>query len=185
MQKLKSSNRERIVSILSKVNLFEDLSQAELEQLYSLNNDFYHTSYREVFVREGTIESFFYILLAGHVEIYKNDQPDHIICQLSPGNFVGENSYFNHHTRNANVRAKEECILMKVSVNSLRLTPLEVKDKIKDKLIFELIKRVGSMNNSQLSLVSEVRDAQRRIADLEHQMQQILQEYPHIRMRFN
>mgnify|MGYP000020274241 CR=1 FL=1 len=184
MHRLKSSNRERILGILNKVSLFKTLTEAEIEHLYMQNNDFYRTDYGEVFVREGAVESFFYILLAGEVEIYKNDEPSHIICQLSPGNFLGENSYFNRRPRNANVRAKGECVLMKIDADTVRLMPLEVRDKIKDKIILELVQRVGNMNESQLGLVDEVRQAQQQIEKLEKQMKRILDEYPYIRMRF-
>lgn len=185
MQKLKSSKRELIINTLGKVNLFESLTIRELEHLYSLNNDFYHIEANEVFVREGSEESFFYVLLAGNVVIYKNNNPEHEICELSPGNFVGENSYFNRRARNANVRARGECILMRINANTIKSLPLEVKDKIKDKIIFELVQRVSRMNKSHLDLVGEVREAKQKVYDLDSQVQQILQEYPHIRMRFN
>lgn len=185
MQKLKSSKREQIITILGKVNLFENLTTTELEYLYSLNNDFYHTQANEVFVREGAEEPFFYVLLAGNVVIYKNNRPEHEICELSPGNFVGENSYFNQRARNANVRAKGDCILMRINANTIKSLPLEVKDKIKDKIIFELVQRVSRMNKSHLDLVGEVRKTKQKNYDLDSQIQQILQEYPHIRMRYN
>lgn len=184
MQRLKSLNRERIKSILNKVELFEGLSESEIELLYLENNNFFKTDFGEVFVREGEIEPFFYVLLAGKVVIYKNDDPKHILSKLSPGNFVGESSYFNHRARNANVRANGECILMKVDAVSIRTMPLDVKDKIKDQIILELARRVGNMNDSQLDLVNEARQTQKHIQDLENQLKRIHEEYPHIRTRF-
>lgn len=183
MQRLKSSNKDKILKILSKVSLFSGLDPEDIEHLYNLNGDFYRVDTGEVFIREGAVETFFYVLLTGEVEVYKSEAPNHIICEISPGNFIGENSYFKRLARNANVRAKGNCVLMKVDAETVKILPFDVRDKIKDQIMLELVRRVGSMNNSQVALVDEVKQAQKRIAELESQMRRLSEEYPHIRMR--
>lgn len=185
MRKLKSSNRELIIAILRKVELFESLSIEDIEELYTHNTAFYYINCHEVFVQEGEVEPFFYILLAGGADIFKNDEPNHVICQLSPGSIIGGDAYFERYTRYENVRANSESFLIKICVNKIRLLPNELKEKIKDKIILDLASRVIDMNDTQLDLVGTVRNAQRRLKTIENKMQKILKEYPHIRMRFD
>lgn len=167
MQPLNAANIDRMVEILKNVPLFKSLSELEIEHLYMQGAEFLKTKPAEVIITEGAKEPYFYILLTGQAEIYKNNLPSHIIATLKPGNFLGENSYLNNSPRNANVRATQECVIMKMDAKVLHQMPLEIRDKIKDKFIEELIRRVTKMNAVQLELVARLQRTEQKLAAAE------------------
>jgi len=106
---------------LANAGVFADLSGDQLETLVEGSH---LVSYGpgEAVVQEGAEGRSMFHLLRGTVEILKEVEPGHTVTvrQLGPGEVFGEMTLFLNAPRSATVRAKEECLLLKVDRESIK-----------------------------------------------------------------
>ena len=106
---------------LANAGVFADLSGDQLERLVEGSH---LVSYGpgEAVVQEGAEGRSMFHLLRGTVEILKEVEPGHTVTvrQLGPGEVFGEMTLFLDAPRSATVRAKEECLLLKVDRESIK-----------------------------------------------------------------
>lgn len=105
---------------LRKITLFNDLSDAELTELYESGEIIKVTSGSHVVV-EGEPTRGLYILLEGTVSIYKNDASKKNLVRLAyleAGAVFGELSLFDPSPRSATVAAETPCQLFSLDFDS-------------------------------------------------------------------
>jgi len=99
--------------LLLDVDLFASLDNAEREQLAAIGHRLTVAKRQTVF-RHGDPATGFYVILKGSVVVYRDaiGQPMQRLASLEAGDHFGELALFGEGTRNASVRAVEDCILM-------------------------------------------------------------------------
>lgn len=111
-------------------------------------------SYRadEVLIEHGRHGDEFFMLMSGVLDV--STSTGHKVAEIRPGQFFGEVAFILNERRTANVIAKEDVVVMVLDHTTLKLLPVALRDKIKDKLIAGLVKRVSELNGKveQLSL---------------------------------
>ena len=74
---------------------------------------------RAVIFRQGSRSQYLYLVLEGSVSVVVDDNqdPDHemVVSYLNPGDFVGEMGLFGEEVRTANLIARTDCELAKIS----------------------------------------------------------------------
>jgi eukaryotic-like serine/threonine-protein kinase len=100
---------------LNGLGFFMNFNDAEIWSLVRASNwDNYPPG--AVIINEGDVDNSFYIILAGQVNILKNDQ---IIDTLQDGNCFGEMGFLSRTERTATVKAKTDVSLIRVNKSTL------------------------------------------------------------------
>jgi CRP/FNR family cyclic AMP-dependent transcriptional regulator len=132
-------------AILEKVEIFEGLSQQELE---ALSNSSMTRSYPKntVIINENDHADSLYVIESGRVKIYCSDKngKEFIMNTLSEGDYFGELALLDDEKRSASVRTMEKsnfCIIYKEDFNKI----LEEQPNIAKTLIRNLTRRVRKL----------------------------------------
>jgi CRP/FNR family transcriptional regulator, cyclic AMP receptor protein len=132
--------------MLKVIPFFQHLSNSQLESVGA------HLSIRavekgKVIVRRGEMADSFYIIVAGRVKIYIEDDNEPtrevILKTLGSGEFFGELPVFDNEPRSANVMALENCHLQVLSFQSFRRA-IETSPDIAHRVMQTLAKRLRS-----------------------------------------
>ncbi len=112
---------EMCCEALASGGLFADLNREQLETLVA-GSHLISYGPGEAVVQEGAEGHSMFHLLRGSVEILKEVEPGHTVAvrELGPGQLFGEMTLFLDAPRSATVRAKEECLLLKVDRGSIK-----------------------------------------------------------------
>ena len=157
-------NKLKLMEILSRVPLFKDLQPNEREQVMQMKAVFTPIKCREVFIKEGAHEPWFYIILAGKAMV---SHKGHDLGHLVPGQFIGEVGFICREPRSASVSAMEEMVVMKVDYEAFRKLPVRIRESIKDKIISGLVERTIAINQKFIDQEDEIVKLKKRIADYE------------------
>lgn len=98
----------------------------------------------EQLIEHGDNGEEFFMLMTGKLNVLTPQGTQ--VAQLSPGSFFGEVAFILNEKRTASVVAESESLVMVINHTTLKLMPVKVKDKIKDKIISGLINRVAELN---------------------------------------
>lgn len=111
-------SREDRMLLLSKVSLFSNLNDKELEKLAEASEPEYRDK-GDVIVKKGDTGDSIIILLEGMLEVFDTRSENNRIrmAVLRPGDFFGEMSFFTGSPRSADVRASTEVCLYKIRKN--------------------------------------------------------------------
>jgi CRP-like cAMP-binding protein len=99
------------VDLLDRVSLFATLSPADRERIARLTEDV-EVAAGTVLTREGRQEGFFYVVVAGNVEITRDGVP---IDTVRAGGFLGEIALLDAGPRTATATALTPCELLRVN----------------------------------------------------------------------
>ncbi|XOV77854.1 MAG: cyclic nucleotide-binding domain-containing protein [Aestuariibacter sp.] len=157
-------NNLKIMEILSRVPLFKDLQPVERQQVVQMKAVFSPIRAKDIFIKEGSQEPWFYIILAGKAEVSHRGR---VLGQLVPGQFIGEVGFICREPRSATVSAVDEMVVMKIDYEAFRRLPVRIRDAIKDKIIAGLVERISRHNDQFIKAEEERERLLKRIGDLE------------------
>jgi len=128
----------RKTDLLRPIEFFRSFSRQEIEQV-TMYGTFIRYSKSQVIVREGDVDTTFFILLSGSVRVIKNNKR---IADLDAGACFGEMGAFTRTARTAHVVAKQPCIVLKLDLKVLERECPELKVKFYQVFIETLINRL-------------------------------------------
>ncbi len=127
-------------SLLKTVDFFRTFTRTEIEAVTCFGT-FIRYGKGQVIVKEGDMDSTFFILLTGSVRVIKNNRK---IADLDKGACFGEMGAFTMTSRSAHVVATEPCIVLKLDLKVLDRENPDVKLKFYKVFIETLIQRLES-----------------------------------------
>lgn len=139
-----------IFTFLDGISFFNIFTKKEKETLASTSNIFIKYISGDFLIRENDHEEAVYILLKGNVVITKNELPDVVLSQLSAGAVFGEISLMDKRPRSTNVSSVSEVVVMKLDKITIGKLPLVMQNKLHQRFINILVKRLDEMNEKYL-----------------------------------
>lgn len=110
-------------STLRYLNFFRDFSDEQISEVVDASDWIdYHKG--DTIVAEGEIETSFYIIAKGGVEVWKNDS---LIGRMYQGDCFGETAFIKHQQRPATITARTDVMLMVVSRSVLDKVSMETQ----------------------------------------------------------
>lgn len=94
---------------------------------------------RDEIVREGAAESSFFVIVGGHVGVYKQD---HEIVRLHPGDCFGEMGMISRRPRSATIRALDDVTVMKLKDSVMDRMSVNCQLKFQRQFLRVLIERL-------------------------------------------
>ncbi|MGB6063691.1 MAG: serine/threonine-protein kinase [Desulfomonilaceae bacterium] len=124
--------------LLKAIDFFRPFSRAEIEEVVQFGT-FIRYEPGQVVVREGDVDTTFFVLLRGSVRVIKNNRK---IADLPKGSCFGEMGAFTKTPRTAHVIARESCIVLKLDLKVLERESPDLKLKFYQVFIETLISRL-------------------------------------------
>jgi CRP-like cAMP-binding protein len=150
------------LEILKQIPLFSELNERDLDKIIQLaSRQKYHKD--NIILIEEEVGSTMFVILSGRVKISRisDDGREVILSILSDGDFFGEMSLLDGHTRSANVTAIEESELLVIRREEF-LQMLRDYPQIAINLLKELAQRIRKSDEHIKSL--SLQDATGRVA---------------------
>ncbi|NGZ29319.1 MAG: cyclic nucleotide-binding domain-containing protein, partial [Magnetococcales bacterium] len=133
-----------LMDFICRIPLFQSLSLGEKRRIAESEKTFIRFDAGEFVIREGANSSGFFVLISGTVKVTRNDLPNKVIALLRAGTIFGEMAFLTGQRRSTNVIANEDgVVVMKLDNQVMAQMSGELRDKIKDKLIELLVKRLN------------------------------------------
>jgi serine/threonine protein kinase len=149
----------RKVDLLRPIEFFRPFSRREIEQIIRFGT-FIRYDRSQVIVREGDVDTTFFILLSGLVRVIKNNRK---ITDLPKGACFGEMGALTNTPRTAHVVARVPCIVLKLDLKVLQRENPDLKLKFYHIFVETLITRL-EQTTRRLSCESEVPDPKKKQA---------------------
>jgi len=124
--------------LLKSIDFFRAFSRLEIEEITQFGT-FIRYEPGHVIVREGDVDTTFFVLLNGTVRVIKNNRK---IADLPKGSCFGEMGAFTKTPRTAHVVAREPCIVLKLDLKVLERESPDLKLKFYQVFIETLISRL-------------------------------------------
>lgn len=146
------------IHLLRTINIFEELEDEELEQIFKLaKNKLYPAG--TLILEEGKDGGALYVIVRGSVRVTKKmeGQKDKVITTLGSQSIFGEMSFFDNLPFSANVTTLEEtsCMLIpKAAWDELLAHDLKLSHKLLTRIITVLTQRVRNTNEELVALTA-------------------------------
>jgi hypothetical protein len=124
--------------LLKAIDFFRPFSRREIEGVTQYGT-FIRYEPGQVIVREGDVDTTFFVILNGTVRVIKNNRK---IADLPKGSCFGEMGAFTKTPRTAHVVAREPCIVLKLDLKLLERESPDLKLKFYQVFIETLISRL-------------------------------------------
>jgi serine/threonine protein kinase len=144
----------RKADLLKPIDFFHSFSRKEIEEITRFGT-FIRYEKSQVIVREGDVDTTFFILLYGKVRVIKNNRK---IADLPKGTCFGEMGAINKTPRTAHVVAKEPCLVLKLDLKVLERESPDLKVKFYQVFIETLVQRLEE-TTKQVSIQGGVSQA--------------------------
>ena len=151
MEQVKDIETKHLMENMNRIDFFTAFSDAEKREFLASYTPVCVFGKNESIIKEGTDDTSFYILLTGSARAMKNDV-SLPFAEYRPGDSFGEISFLTGVPRTCDVTANEVSIAFKIDKKTLEDLKIEIREKIKDRIIENLIERLRIMNNSFISL---------------------------------
>lgn len=154
METLDTFNTEVMALLIEKVSFFDDFSEQEKSYVLGYMDVFVQVSPKEVLIEEGTEDDqAMYVLLSGKMSVVAGEEKL-VLSQLKVGEIFGEVAFFSGSKRSASVVALSETMVWRIDKDILAKAPVEIREKIQQKILLKLVRLVEDSNNRiyQLSL---------------------------------
>lgn len=144
-------HRDQILDIAVRIEFFRELTYPELCRFIDLKTHLYHYAEDEYLIRDGDKDddSALFILLTGKVGVSKDGRD---ISEIHSGDCFGEISFITGEQRTADVKALDQCIVIRLNRSTYKRLSDEIREKIKDSIIRKLISRIDFMNKRCTSM---------------------------------
>ena len=113
----------RKADLLKPIDFFHSFSRKEIEEITRYGT-FIRYEKSQVIVREGDVDTTFFILLYGKVRVIKNNRK---IADLPKGACFGEMGAINKTPRTAHVIAREPCLVLKLDLKVMERESPDLK----------------------------------------------------------
>ena len=151
MEQVKDIETRQLIENMNQIDFFTAFSDAEKREFLASYTPVCVFRKNGAIIKEGTDDTSFYILLTGSARAMKNDV-SLPFAEYGPGDSFGEISFLTGVARTCDVIASEVSITFKIDKKTLEDLKIEIREKIKDRIIENLIERLRIMNNSFISL---------------------------------
>ena len=151
MEQLKDLEKRHLIENMNRIDFFTAFSNAEKSEIVSSYTPVCVFGKNELIIEEGTDDTSFYILLTGSARATKNDV-SLPFAEYGPGDSFGEISFLTGVPRTCEIIAKEVSIAIRIDKKTLEDLKIEIREKIKDRIIENLVDRLRNMNNAFISL---------------------------------
>ena len=152
MEQVKDIETRQLIENMNRTDFFTAFSDAEKREIVTSYTPVCVFGKNESIIKEGTDDTSFYILLTGSARAMKNDV-SLPFAEYRPGDSFGEISFLTGVSRTCDVTANEVSIALKIDKNTLEGLKIEIREKIKDRIIENLVERLRIMNNAFISLL--------------------------------
>jgi CRP-like cAMP-binding protein len=145
MKEFRHFNALKMAEIMNRLDFFRTVTAEEKRNLIE-NNLIKVRGYvaGEQLIEVGRQGDEFFMLMSGKLDVLTSAQKK--VAELKPGQFFGEVAFILNERRTATIVAQDNVVVMVLDHTTLKLMPVNLRDKIKDKLISGLVKRVAELN---------------------------------------
>ena len=151
MEKPKDIETQQLIESMNRTDFFTAFSDEEKREIITSYTPVCMFGKNESIIKQGTDDTFFYILLTGSARAIKNDV-SLPFAEYGPGDSFGEISFLTGVPRSCDVITNEVSIALEIDKETLEDLKIEIREKIKDRIIENLIERLRIMNNAFISL---------------------------------
>jgi len=151
MKIITNTSKLKLLEILNRIELFDALEASQRNLLADIPDLIVFIEAKSTFIKAGELDTTFYILLNGTATILDNKSH---ITDVNAGDFIGEVGFICNEKRSATVTAKTDILSMRISQEIFISLPMAIRERIKDKIIKGLTKRIKSQNQLLISLFS-------------------------------
>ena len=151
MKIITNTSKLKLLEILNRIELFDALEASQRNLLADIPDLIVFIEAKSTFIKAGELDTTFYILLNGTATVLDNKLR---ITDVSAGDFIGEVGFICNEERSATVTAKTDILSMRISQEIFISLPMAIRERIKDKIIKGLTKRIKSQNQLLISLFS-------------------------------
>lgn len=146
------------ITLLRTINLFERLSDDELEKIFKLAKIRSYPAQTKI-LEEGRMGGALHVIVKGKVRVTKGieGKKDKVITSLGPQSIFGEMSLFDNLPYSATVSTVEETrcmIIPKDALDALLDTDLRLAHKLLKQIITILSQRLRNMNEELVALTT-------------------------------
>lgn len=139
--------KDDLLKIMGDIPFFEDMSKAEREELLSFEDHWMNVPSQQKVLNEGEVDAGFFVLIKGSVSITKTFPTERHLAYLMPGGIFGEVTLRNQRTRNSNVMADEDCVILRIDRQLVEQLNLKILVKVENQIIDLLIDRLDEVNH--------------------------------------
>jgi CRP/FNR family cyclic AMP-dependent transcriptional regulator len=151
MEQIKDIETRHLIENMNRIDFFNAFSDEEKREIVASYTPVCVFGKNESIIKEGANDIPFYILLTGSARAMKNDV-SLPFAEYGPGDSFGEISFLTGVPRTCDVTANEVSIALKIDKKTLEDLKIEIREKIKDKIIENLVDRLKIMNNAFITL---------------------------------
>jgi CRP-like cAMP-binding protein len=145
MDKMSNLSHEKIITLLDHLVFFDRFTADEKQKIVSAHTNYLVYPPGEALIYEGDVDKFFFILLSGTIEVYKEMLL--LPVEIKAGEFFGEMSFLTDTPRTATIKAVDRVMVIRVDSTMMQRMSAEIREKIKDRIIEKLIERLSHMTN--------------------------------------
>lgn len=137
----KITDAKHIQDIIEKIDFFSEFTNSEKNRIAQFYKHITIFQPNTCIIQQEEESSSFHILLCGKAIVTKKLEKE-TLHTYHPGDIFGEISFLTNSKRTANVIAVEESITLELDKEFLDQMGSGIREKIKDKLILNLIDRL-------------------------------------------
>ena len=146
-----SGKTDKLLSILGQLAFFKEMTSEEKKVILSKKTSVQRCKEGASIIRENNQDKCIYIILKGSVSVVQ-EQGEKPLAKLNTGNIFGEVSFLTSNKRTTNIVANEYCILLRLDKSIMAEFGANIREKIKDQIILQLIDRTQKMNKKVRNL---------------------------------
>jgi CRP-like cAMP-binding protein len=136
---------DQVLDLLARVDLFDDLSKADLRRIHGLSKELTFKAGQDVITQEGR-GGRFYLVTEGEAVVEINGRPNRL---LGVGDYFGEMSLIDGEPRSATITARTP--LRTFTLASFNFRPLMLKHPtIMQKLLIALSRRIRELDRDSI-----------------------------------
>ena len=143
-------DREEVLHVLEGIRFFKEFTPEQIDTMIGDEPNVSEYGLADFVVKQGEVDSRFYVLLKGALYVTKDDLPDFVINKLKQGMVFGEMGILSKNPRSANVIVYTDATVLVIDYEKL---PEEIKDVFKAQCIGLLINCIEDANRQMLKLL--------------------------------
>ena len=134
------------MELVNRLPFFKTMTIAERQMVVESFSELHLFKQDKLVFRQNEHDNHLYIVLSGELVLYKNESNPSLV-HIEPGDFVGEGSFVETHTRTINAKAYTETIVLAISHTAMQKLPYAIREKIKDRIILGMSKRIEKLGD--------------------------------------
>jgi CRP-like cAMP-binding protein len=151
MEQLKDIEAKQLIENMNRIDFFNAFTETEKREIVASYTPVCVFGKNEAIIKEETDDTSFYILLTGSARAMKKNV-SLPFAEYGPGDSFGEIAFLMGVPRTCEIIANEVSIAIRIDKKTLEELKIEIREKIKDKIIENLVDRLKNMNNAFVSL---------------------------------